>query len=119
MEWGKAAENLKKKAKQTGKIPDALQRRPEVPYILRDYFLAYMSLEGRRHYTMGSPLPLQVAEITSYARAFGFESDMRFFYRCMCEMDMEYFEYQSVKRKSEDKAKPAARNGARPPKRRR
>lgn len=68
---------------------------------------------------MGSPLPLQVTEITSYANSFGFDTDFRFFYRCMCEMDMEFFEHQSTKRKTEKKTQPPPKTGARPPKRRR
>ena len=64
-------------------------------------------------------MPIQPSEILSYARIFGFMGDIEFFYRCVCEMDMEFFKYESQKRKNEEKApkKPAAK-GPRPLKRR-
>lgn len=49
---------------------------------------------------MGAPLPIQVSEIIGYAKIHGFSHDLKFFYRCMVEMDLEYFKYQSEKAES-------------------
>lgn len=71
---------------------------------------------------MGAPLPFLPSEIRTYGIIHGFDTDMQFFYRCMIELDMEYFKHYFEKQKAENKNKPPskapARNGARPAKRR-
>ena len=93
-------------AKASGKFPDALKNQPELPFVLDDYFRAFFKLHARRQYTMGGELPLQVAEIEGYARIHGFTGDMVFFYRCVTECDLEFFEYVKEKREQEGKNKP-------------
>lgn len=114
--WGSKIEGLKAKARTEGKVPPALKNRPELPYVLTDYLLAFNSLQGRRQYTMGAPLPIQASEIYSYAVMYGFYSDIQFFYRCIVEMDLEFFEHE---KKPEKPTKAEPTSGPRPLKKRR
>lgn len=68
---------------------------------------------------MGGPLPLQISEIVSYAKIHGFMADLKFFYRCMVAMDVEYFKHLAETKKAEKPAAKSAPRGPRPPRRRR
>ncbi len=67
---------------------------------------------------MGSELPFLNTEIESFGNMHGFDTDMQFFYRCMTEMDIELFKYQSERNKQKKETqttapKPPARRPAR------
>lgn len=67
---------------------------------------------------MGGPLPIPGSEIIAYAQIHGFMPDIKFFYRCITAMDLEYFKHEAEKKKSEKPAKPQKTGGPRPPRRR-
>lgn len=51
-------------------------------------------------------LPFEIKEITQYAETFGFDVDMDFFFRAMCELDSEYMTFMALKRESEKEPNP-------------
>lgn len=99
MTWGRHEESLKEQYSKTGRMPQALQNKPDIPYWCREYFQAFLSLSRHRQVNQVEQA-LSVSDIIAYGREFGFEGEeMESFLDIIGRLDQMYLTHSADKRK--------------------
>lgn len=106
MEWGRYESQLEKRAARTGKLPDALRRKPELFEDLEEVFSAFWMISKERPvHGMGGFGFIADHSIETHIRIHGlpgFLSQREFFY-LMHSMDTEYMRIESARSKQRSK----------------
>lgn len=101
------------KYKKTGVMPEALSKKPVIPWSLTRYLEAYQQMAGQRQLGYGTPQPLSITDIIFYGLTHGFNNDMEFFFKVVTSLDEDTMEEQAKKMRSKSghrKAPPALRH---------
>lgn len=89
VEWGRKSAWLRDLARETGEMPPALTREPEIPPDLEHIILAFNRLTGSRQIGL-SMGPIAMSEIKAYVELFPIPDDIETFVYLIREMDNEY-----------------------------
>src|SRR6202000_1391081 len=97
----KRVEDLQNVSKVKGAPVRALVERPFVAWPLSDFLDAYFRISKRRQFGM-TINPIQFSEIESFARTHLYPRDIRFFIRCMEEMDDAHLKWIDTDREHKE-----------------
>lgn len=87
-----------------GKMPQALQERPEISEWVRHIWSAYIDLDKSRQYGYGHPQPLLTSEIEAYARLHHYSrDDVEALVKQVRKLDSQYFDHLEKKQKEKGK----------------
>lgn len=94
--------------RQTGKMPPALQNKPEAGLIPTFLVESFLLLHSSRQAGMGGPMPLSLADILTAASLYGYSTspEQYAFLRAMQSLDGFYLTEESARIKATSKNKP-------------
>lgn len=80
-----------------------LAKRPKLTDLHKGLLDSFLEVSRRRQYGMAE-LPLTIEAIVLFAQIFGYDDDLRYYFRLIAAMDDAFLEFQGKRRKSEQES---------------